>query len=257
MTAGSRRGPPAYRRAQDAVLALVQEGCLGPGARVPSERDLASRLGLSRMTVRQGMENLIRAGILARDSTNGTRVADVSVVRVIDSHQAYSMSDVVRRSGARPGSRLLTFAPGGADRVMADRLDIASGATTITIRRLRTADDRPICIETTCIAADLVPGLAAQDLAGNASLYSLLQSRYGLQPTLRESEISITAVTPEDARLLELDENINVLLYRSLVRSAEGMPIEAVNSVNHPERVRFVSHFPQIAFPGKIYARES
>lgn len=246
MSARSRRGAPGYRRAQAAVLALLKEGSLAPGARVPSERALASRLGLSRMTVRQGMENLIRAGILARDSTSGTRVADVNVMRLIDSHRAYSMSELVRRSGAHPGSSLLSFSLGAADRTLADRLGIEPRAATIAIRRLRTADERPICIETTYMAAVLVPGLTAQDLAGNASLYKILQSRYGLNPETRESEISIAAVTAEEARLLGLDAGINVLLYRSLVHGADGTPIEVVNSINHPERVRFVSHSPQI-----------
>src|SRR6185437_4903210 len=141
------RDLPAYMRAQEAVLTLVRAERLRPGAKVPSERALASQLGLSRMTVRQGVENLVRAGVLERDGTSGTRVADVSVVRVIDSRRAISMSDIVQISGARPGSQLLSFAPEPADCALAARLEIEVGAPVLGIRRLRTADGVPFCIE--------------------------------------------------------------------------------------------------------------
>jgi GntR family transcriptional regulator len=246
MAAGSRQEQPAYLRAQEAVLALVRTEGLAPGARVPSERALAIQLGLSRMTVRQGIENLVRAGVLERDGTSGTRVADVSVVRMIDSRHAFSMSQIVRSSGARPGGRLLVFAPERADRALAARLRIEPGAALICMRRVRTADDIPFCVETSRIVAALVPGLVAEDLAQNASLYDLLRDRYGVTPTDRESEISVGPIGAEDAGLLGLRAGTNVLMYRSVMRDAGGRPVESVSSVNHPQRVVFSTHAPQV-----------
>lgn len=246
MAVGSRQEQPAYLRAQEAVLTLVRAEGLAPGAKVPSERALATQLGLSRMTVRQGIENLVRAGVLERDRTSGTRVAHVSVVRVIDSRRAFSMSRIVRSSGARPGAQLLAFAPERADRALAARLRIEPGATVICMRRLRTADDIPFCVETSRIAAALVPGLVAEDLAQNASLYDLLRDRYGVTPTDRDSQISIGPIGAEDAGLLGVRSGINVLMYRSVVRDAEGRPVESVSSVNHPQRVVFSTEAPQV-----------
>lgn len=238
----AKRGPPAYIRAQDAVLTLVRAEGLQPGARVPSERTLAMQLGLSRMTVRQGVENLVRAGVLERDGNSGTRVADVSVVRVMDSRRAFSMSQMVRSSGARPGGQLLMFASDAADRDIAAQLNLEAGATVVKMRRLRLADDLPFCIESSCIPAALVPGLVAEDLAHNASLYSVLRDRYGLVPTDRDSQISVAPIAAEDARLLGVAEGLNVLMYRSVVRDETGRLIESVISVNHPQRVVFSTH---------------
>lgn len=226
-------------RAQEAVLSLVQAEKLGPGARVPSERALATQLGLSRMTVRQGIENLVRAGVLQRDSTSGTLVANVSVIRVIDSRRALSMTQLVMASNAQPGGQLLMFAPATADYALAAQLQIETGAWVTRMRRLRTADGVPFCIETSCIPTALVPGLVAEDLSQNASLYKLLGDRYGLHPTDRDSEISCGPVAADDAQRLGIKEGINVLMVRSLVRDTNGMPIESVSSVNHPQRVVF------------------
>ncbi len=246
MAADSRQRQPGYLRARDAVVRLMREERLEPGARVPSERALALRLGLSRMTVRQGIEKLVRAGVLERDSTNGTCVAAVSVTRVVDSRRPFSMSRIISSSGARPGSQLLVFGPGPADRRVAARLRIEPGTPVLTIRRLRTADDLPICVETSRIPLARVPGLVAQDLAENASLYAILRERYGCEPTDRDSEISVGPVEAEDARLLGVKPGLNVLLYNSVVRDAGGVPIECVASVNHPQRVVFSTEAARI-----------
>jgi DNA-binding GntR family transcriptional regulator len=237
---------PAYRRAQEALLAMVRDQRLPPGAKVPSERELAARFGLSRMTVRLGVQNLVRAGVLMRDGTAGTRVADVSVIRLMDARRAFSMSAIVRGSGAQPGGRLLMFAPGVADRNTAGKLEIQPGAGIVTIRRLRTADGIPFCIEAATLPLARVPGLVAQDLAQNTSLYELLKDRYGIEPAERESEISVGPIGAADAELLGLEPGLNVLLYRSVVRDAAGIPVELVHSVNHPQRVVFSTHAPQI-----------
>lgn len=240
------RDQPAYLRAQEAVLTLVRSEGLQPGAKVPSERALASQLGLSRMTVRHGVENLVRAGLLERDGTSGTRVANLSVVRVIDSRRVLSMSDIVQSSGGRPGSQLLSFVFEAAEPALAARLRLEPGTAILRIARLRTADGVPFCIERSAIPAMLVPGLVAEDLAQNASLYALLRERYGLRPIERDSEISVGPIGAGDARLLGVREGINVLLYRSVVRNAEGLPIESVASVNHPQRVVFSTQCAQL-----------
>jgi len=246
VTGRGMRQTPAYVRAQDAVLELVRSEGFAPGSKVPSERALATRLGLSRMTVRQGIENLVRAGVLIRAGTSGTRLADINVMRVIDSRRAFSMSQMVRSSGARPGSQLLMFTLTRADRDLATRLNIEIGDPVLRMRRLRTANDVPFCIELSSLPAALVPGLIAQDLAKNMSLYQLLRDRYGVVPADRDSEISVGPVTAEDARMLGVTPGINVLLYTSIVRDADGRVIESVSSVNHPERVVFSTHSARV-----------
>lgn len=246
MAVSAKNVIPRYQQAQEAVLDMLRKQHLQAGSRVPSERELALRFGLSRMTVRRGLENLVRCGVLERAGTAGTRVANVSVMRVMDTRQAFSMTEMVKSSGARPGSRLLFFAPGTADRELARQLAINPGDEVITIRRVRIADAVPFCIETTILSAARVPGLTAQDLAQNASLYALLRDRYGITPCGRDSEISIGAISATDAALLGVDPGINVLVYRSLVCDPSGVPVEVTNSVSHPLRVVFRSQAAQL-----------
>lgn len=104
-------------------------------------------------------------------------------MRMIDSRRAFSMSQMMQSSGARPGSQLLMFALTRADRDLATRLRIEIGDPVLRMRRLRTANDVPFCIELSSVPASLVPCLIAQDLANNTHLYQILRDRYGIVPT--------------------------------------------------------------------------
>jgi GntR family transcriptional regulator len=237
---------PAYLRAQEAIEGMIEESGWQPGTKIPSERALAEQFGLSRMTVRQAVENLVRAGVLERDSTSGTRVAAPSVARGIDSRHVFSLSQQVRSAGARPGSRLLYFAQVAAGKAIAIRLGLDAGAAVIAIRRLRTANNAPVCVETSYLPAALVPGLCAADLTENASLYAVLEQRYGLRPTARRSEIGASPLDDADAELLGLPPRTNALVQRSVVLDQKGRAVEHVISVNHPERVVFSTEYKSL-----------
>jgi GntR family transcriptional regulator, transcriptional repressor for pyruvate dehydrogenase complex len=77
-------GPLAQTRASDAarefLLALIFTGALGPGDRLPTERDLSAQLGISRLTLREALKSLEMAGYLVTrvGSQGGTRVNDAA-----------------------------------------------------------------------------------------------------------------------------------------------------------------------------------
>ncbi|MCU0258237.1 MAG: GntR family transcriptional regulator, partial [Solirubrobacteraceae bacterium] len=60
----SRR--PAYQQLEAEVAARIESGVLGPGDRLPPERELAADLGVSRMTIRQAFDALARRGLVER-----------------------------------------------------------------------------------------------------------------------------------------------------------------------------------------------
>lgn len=230
---------PVYIRIEEYLRALVAGPGFGAGARVPSERALADRLGASRMTVRKAMDRLVAQGVLERDGTAGTRVTRPRVVRPADAHTSLGIARIVRAGGGTPGNTLLHFATATADLRIAKRLAIAEGAEIVLIRRLWTVDAAPFCIETSHLSAALVPGLAAEDLVAGQSLYGLLRSRYGIETIRAERLIGVTTLAELEARLLGLGPGGPALLLELVASDATGRPIEYMASVNHPGRVRF------------------
>lgn len=230
---------PAYLRAQEEILRMIEGPDYSPGDKIPSERVLSEMFGLSRMTVRRSVEDLVRMGVLERRSTSGTHVATPSVIRPLDQGRAMSVSRMIEIAGAKPGSRLLFFESASASRTVASHLKIAVGAPLIVVKRLRTANGLPFCVETSYLPAERVPGLAATDLMGDVSLFALLEQRYGIRLGRRQGVISVAPILREEATLLGVEAGINVLFYRIDVHDEQDRPIEHMVSVNHPQRVSF------------------
>jgi GntR family transcriptional regulator len=240
----------AYLRAQETILRMVEGPDYAPGDKIPSERALSVSFGISRMTVRKAIENLVRLGVLERRSTSGTHVATPNVTRPLDPYVVFSISQMVANTGGVPGSTLLSFNSAVASCKMAEHLQIESGAPLIVIRRLRTANGVPFCVETSYLPADRVPGLAASDLNARASLYAILRNRYGIEIGDRRGIISVAPLGVEDAVLFELNPDCNVLIYRSDLFDQHHRLVEHLVSVNHPQRVVFATESVRVSAVG-------
>lgn len=234
-------GVPLYLQVEATLKESIEGAAYSPGEQIPSERDLAQELGVSRMTVRRAIENLIRRGLLERRSTNGTYVRQPQVLRRVGEDAALGLTQMLRQEGAVPGSVLLAFEELRAPLKIAEKLDLRLGSPVVMIRRLRTANGLPFCVETSYLPRELVPDLKAVDLEGSASLYGLMQARYGVRFAKNDETLKITFATLEEAQLLGLNEGDSVMLLRSVVMDEDGRPVEYLKSVNHPERVMFHS----------------
>jgi GntR family transcriptional regulator len=232
---------PAYKQIQAFLQELISGSDYGPGDRIPSERALADQLGRNRMTVRKAIEGLISTGLLERHSTSGTRIPVPRVARPIDS--SFSLSHGFRRiiqaGGGSAGNKLLHFEQANASPKVANQLRIPEGADIVTFRRLWTANECPVCIETTHLPLSLVPDLAAEDLMGGGSLYALLHDRYGVGAIHGEREMGVVNCTEMEGRLLNLAAGTACLSLKLLVQDQTDRPIEFTRSVNHPHLVVF------------------
>ncbi len=230
---------PIYRAIQQRLQEMIAGPDFAPGDRVPSERDLAERFRANRMTVRKAVEGLVALGLLERAGTAGTRVAMPVVTRPVEGPAGAGIARIVQSEGGTPGNKLLHFEVAHASAKMAKRLGVAEGAELVVLRRLWTVNAVPFCVETSTLAADRVPGLAAEDLTAGQSLYGLLRARYGIEAASGERIISLANCTDMEARLLHLKPGAPALLLRLLMLDAKGRPIEYMTSLNHPQLVAF------------------
>ncbi len=241
MPEAAKARKPIYVEVQDYVLDLINGPDYGPGDRIPSERALADTLGFNRMTVRKAIDRLVERNVLERNGTSGTRVPLVQVTRPIELRSTLGITRLIRNAGGNPGTRLLHFAEEAASQSVAQRLGVPPGTALVMIRRLRSVNDEPFCIETSWLPAERVPDLVAEDLVAGQSLYDLLRERYRLTVTADQREISVGTATELEARQLALKTGAPTLVLRLVAHDADGRPIEYMKSVNHPHHVVFRS----------------
>jgi GntR family transcriptional regulator len=230
---------PAYRAIQQFIQDMIEGPDYGPGDRIPSERALAEQLGKNRMTVRKAIDGLVAKGLLERNGTSGTRIPLPRVTRPIDAKTSLGITRIIQSGGSTAGNKLLHFEQGRASAQVAEHLQIPEGSEIVMFRRLWTVNQTPCCLETSYIPADLVPGLAAEDLMAGQSLYALLRERYGIGAVIGERQISVATGSETEARHLNLPPSAACLLLRLVVYNDKGRPIEYLRSVNHPKLVMF------------------
>jgi GntR family transcriptional regulator len=221
---------PKYFQLREILLDLAETE-LDADQSIPSERELASRFGLSRMTVRQAVDHLVSEGRLYRVQGKGTFVARPKIEMPL---RLASFTEDMRARGLEPGSRDLDRRTDAASAHLARALKIAPGDRVHVIERLRTADGIPMAVERSHIPEAVAPGLADASLA-DRSLYDVLASTYGVLLDRGEQTIEAGIVDPTDAGLLDLPDGSAVLLLQR--RSFAGeRPVELAVSTYRADR---------------------
>ncbi|MFC0624189.1 GntR family transcriptional regulator [Kribbella deserti] len=207
-------------------------GTLAAGSVLPSERVLAERLGVARMTVRQEVDRIVAEGRAARRPGGGTFVADVPPPRML---VASSFSRDMLARGLRPGAKVLEHEVITATGALAARLEEPEGTRALRLVRLRTADDEPMAIERTTLSLRRYPGLEELDF-GKLSLYGELAGRWGVVLGLVSASVVASPPDPADAELLGIEPNTPCLIISSEPRTASGEVIESGRSIYRSDR---------------------
>lgn len=234
---GERAGGPVWARIEASLRERIESGELGPGQRLPAERDMARQLGVSRMTVRQALAVLAERGLVERGVGQGTFVSGAGKV-VHDLCRPIGLTEVVARHGLVAGARVLEARERGASDIVAAALGLPEDAPVVRLRRLRSAGGRPIAIEDSWLPAFLVPGLLEHDLSG--SLSALLREDYGLIAGDSEERLEPVAAGAFEARVLGVTLGAPLMLVERVVRTAASVPMEFARHRHRGDRSRFV-----------------
>ncbi|MEA9391868.1 GntR family transcriptional regulator [Acerihabitans sp. TG2] len=234
-----KRPRKAYLAARRALLSLLETPEYNPGDQIPAERELSYMLGISRMTLRKIIDELITSGMLQRNGNRGTFLAGTAIERPLSQPVQQGISKIVELNGAVPSSKLIFFHQDAASSRIARLLDINTGMPVLIIKRLRLANTQPFCLETSYLPQARVPGLCAEDMRQGTSLNQLLAERYGIIGTSDEGTIRAGIMSEEEQQLLQAGPGAPALTYRGVIFDALKQPNEYLVSVNHAQRVAF------------------
>ena len=213
---------PAGRPKGEALREILESlaASLGPGAELPSERQLAEHFGLARMTVRTEMDRLVTEGLVYRLHGRGTFVAEPRVAQAV---LFSSFSEDMRARGMTPGSVVRSRELIEAGPFLARSLEVAAGAPVAEFERVRTADGEPMALERVYLPAERFQGIAEADLE-HVSLFELLAERYETHLSGADQRVVAVAIEAEEAPLLGVEEGVPGLRFHTLARDTRGRP---------------------------------
>jgi GntR family transcriptional regulator len=237
MVESVKSGPlPRYYQLKEIIRERIRSGEWPAGSLIPSERELCERYGISRMTARQSITELVNEGLLYREQGKGTYVGRPKIAQQL--LRLTGFTEDMRARDQRPGAKVLAAEMWPADEETAERLRVKVGQPVFRLRRLRLADAEPLALETSCISFIGCERLLGDDLERN-SLYQLLDATYDVPPLEAEQELEADLAGDEEARLLEVAVGTPVLRTRRVTATRRNQPIEYATSVYRGDKYRF------------------
>lgn len=245
------QGGPLYLQLKRWIEDAVTRGDIRPGEALPSERDLAVKVGVSRVTVRKAVQQLVRAGALVQRHGSGTFVAP-HAHRVEQSlSQLTSFTEDMARRGMKVSAVWLergVYMPSPEETVV---LGLSSGDHVARIARLRLSDDVPMAIERAALSSRLLPDPENVD----TSLYAHLEQS-GNRPVRAIQRIRAANLGEEDAVLLQVDAGAASLHIERISYLASGKVVEFTRSIYRGDTYDFVAELRLGDRPGHAGQRQ-
>lgn len=229
-------GAPLYLKLKRSIEDAVRSGLIGPGDALPSERDIALKADVSRVTVRKAVQDLVKGGILIQRHGSGTFVAP-RLERVEQSlSRLTSFTEDMARRGLSARSQWLErgIYPPSPEEMMV--LGLSSREMVARIARLRIANDTPLAIERASLSATVLP----DPTVIGTSLYAVLE-RDGMRPVRAVQRISAANLGEADASLLQVAQGSASLNIERISYLATGRVIEFTRSVYRGDAYDFVA----------------
>lgn len=227
-----KNGIPLYVQIRESLRERIKESEYGVGTLLPSEESLAEEYGVSRMTLRHALDDLVKQGLILRKHGVGTIVSSSKVMR--DYSRLTSFFGDARKRGLKPNSKvdLLETIP-AADQVASD-LMIEPGEEIYHILRRRLLEDEVIALHELFIPADLCPWISEVDLE-TGSLYDLYD-QHDLSIEWGKQIVEARCAEETAAEELQIAVGSPVLYSKRISFTKNNLPVERVIAVSPGKR---------------------
>lgn len=230
------QGGPLYLQLKRWVEEAIKSGALNPGDALPSERDLALKVDVSRVTVRKAVSQLVQEGVLVQRHGSGTFVAPATQRVEQSLSQLTSFTEDMARRGMAVRAEWLDrglYLPSPEETVT---LGLSSGEKVARISRLRLTGDMPLAIERASLSGTILP----DPQAISDSLYKHLDLS-GNRPIRAIQRIRAAHLNDDDAHLLQVPVGSAGLNIERTSYLASGRVIEFTRSIYRGDMYDFVA----------------
>lgn len=220
-------GLPRYIQVRETLNAQIQAGELQPGNKLPSEDQLADQFGVSRMTIRKSLDDLIAAGLIYRRHGVGTFISQSIVQR--DHTKLTDFFESCRLNGRTPEARLLKKEVISANEKIAEALGLNPGEPLLRLVTLRLVDQRPVTYHDAFLPARLFPNLVDAD-GGTLNLDSQhvwqLVEKQGFAIANVVERLEARNADRHIASILAVSEGSAILYGERVLYSDDGTPLK-------------------------------
>ena len=236
---------PIYFQLNGLLRDLIRTGQFRKGDQFLTEREIATRFGISRATANKALSSLVAEGIVSFKKGVGTFVQ--SDLLDYDLRTLQSFTEKARAAGRVPSTRVLAFSTAIAGNMPAEiveALKLLSNEQAYYLERLRLADKAPVILERRYIAARHCPNLSRAAIEG--SLYEVLTEQFHLDITGADETIRAVLITGAHADALKVPQNSAGLLVEAVGFANGSDPVWHEQTLYRGDAYEFRNHLGPI-----------
>ena len=197
---------PLYQNVYDEIVSRIVNGELGPGAMLPSEKDLGAEFGVSQGTARKALSQLENKGIVLRRQGLGTFVTMTTPETAL-----FHFFRLRRRDGSQVVPEMASEALKRRRANVQDKEVLTEcGEDVYEIQRTRTVGGMPVVFERIMLPQILFPGLEDRGKLPN-TLYAMFQRSYGIAIVRANEKLRAVRPTKKESAKLGLDDGAVLL----------------------------------------------
>ena len=231
---------PLHMQMEELIREKLATGAWSPDTLIPSENELSSEYGISRMTVRNVITKLVQEGLLFRIPGKSTFVSEQKIEAKSLSYEG--IREQLERLGYEVYTQLLDVRKSKGNKIIRGQLKIDSNKQIYIVRRLRAVKGQPLSLHTSYIPVNLAPQLEKQNLVNDQLCYILSKS-YNLNRDRVFEELESVAATQEEAELLEIPLGHPLLLLQDTIVDQNGVPFEYAKVVFRGDKLKLKLEF--------------
>ncbi len=228
---------PKYHQLAALLREKIDDGEWQPRSAIPSERQLETLYGISRTTIREAIDSLVRQGYLYREQGRGTFVSPQKLQKAMLELTSFS-EDLLRR-GIQPGQIIRSLEWVVPNPKILQKLELPAGTRVLRIERIRLGNDTPIGLQTSYLALKEGQDITLKEMETRGSLYIILQEKLRIIPSEADETLEVTLATPEEAALLHIVEGAPLLLSERVLFAQDRRPVEFVKILYRGDRYRY------------------
>lgn len=213
---------PLYHRICHALSQQIKDGKLSPGEQLPTELELMARYQVSRTTVRQALDAMVRDGLIIRKRGKGTFVARPYLPTPLT--RLTSFYEDMAALGLKPGTRLLSLRQVKAPPQVAERLSMEQGTVVTAVECLRLANGEPILYTLSYLPVEVGSKLDPKQIETTA-LYTILEDYLGVPLVEGEYVIGAAKAGKAVSKALGIPVGAPMLLVERTTFTREMKPI--------------------------------
>ncbi|MCM3800182.1 GntR family transcriptional regulator [Caldibacillus thermoamylovorans] len=226
---------PLYKQLKKALLEYIEEN-LKEGDALPVESEIENHYGVSRITVRKTIEELVNEGVVTKIQGRGTFVQSRKIIQKAGT--ITSWTEEMHLRGKKTETKNLIMNEIEPSKKLMVELSLSKNEKVICLKRLRCADGEPISIIINYFRSKFVPGFIKKGLT-KESLYEVLEEDYGIQLEKARERVKARIATDLEALELGVSPDSAILHITRVSYLPDGTPFELVEMANRSDRYQY------------------